>query len=149
MVYIGADHGGFLLKEEIKKWLGEENIAVEDLGANSLDPGDDYPDYADAVAKRVASDPETHKGIVLCRSGAGVAIVANKTNNIRAVQVGDEEGARRARTDDNANIIALAGDWTTPEQAKQLISVFLKTPFVAQEKYQRRINKIHAIENTT
>lgn len=147
MVYIGADHGGFLLKEELKKWLEGEKIPVNDVGANNLDPADDYPDFAHAVALNVSKDPGENKGIVLCRSGAGVAIVANKTVNIRAVQVGNVEEARHARRNDDANIIALAGEWTTFEQAKRLVEVFLSTPFSALEKDQRRINKILTIEH--
>ncbi|MBP9700089.1 RpiB/LacA/LacB family sugar-phosphate isomerase [Candidatus Woesebacteria bacterium] len=147
MIYIGADHGGFLLKEELKKWFDQEKIPFEDMGADNLDSTDDYPDFAHAVALSVSKNPDELKGIVICRSGAGVAIVANKTNNIRAVQVTSEEGAQHARSNDDANIIALAGDWTTIEEAKRLVQAFLNTPFGAQEKDQRRIQKILAIEN--
>ncbi len=148
MVYIGADHGGFLLKEELKKMLTTDGTVVEDMGATSLDPTDDYPDFAHAVALKVVANPENAKGIVICRSGGGVAIVANKTKRIRAVQVNSVEGAKHARSNDDANIIALAGDWLSIEQAKEIVTAFLQTSFLAQEKDQRRIDKILTIEDS-
>lgn len=148
MIYIGADHGGFLLKEELKKMLSEDGTDVEDMGATNLDPTDDYPDFAHAVALKVAANPKNTKGIVICRSGGGVAIVANKTKGIRAVQVDSVEGAKHARSNDDANIIALAGDWLSIEQAKEIVKAFMQASFLAQEKDQRRINKILTIENS-
>lgn len=145
-IYIGADHGGFSLKQEVQQWLQEGGHDVEDLGAHALDPDDDYPDYAFAVAKRVADDEES-VGILFCRSGSGMAIAANKIEDIRAVEVFDLTSAIHAKTNNDANVICLGADWMDPQETKLVIQNFLDTPFQSEERHVRRLKKIHDQED--
>lgn len=145
MVYLGADHGGFALKEKIKQWLDEWGVEYKDLGAHELDPGDDYPDYAIRVAKHVAQDPD-NRGILLCRSGGGMVIAANKIKGARAVEVFNERSAQHAREHNDANIMTLSGDWIEDEHASRALQVFLETEFSGEERHKRRLHKIQEIE---
>jgi len=150
-IYLGADHGGYELKEKIKGWMREwgqvnyETYEYEDLGAYELNPGDDYPDFAFAVAKAVAKDSESF-GILSCRSGAGVVMAANKVKGIRAGSAHNIESAQHLKAHNNANILAVSGDWLNDEQAKEIIKVFLDTKFEAG-RHQRRLAKIAQYEN--
>lgn len=140
-IYIGADHRGFALKEYIKNYLAAEGRAVEDCGDVVHDESDDYPDFAKLVAERVANEAGA-RGILLCGSGNGVAITANKTHGIRAAVAMTEEQARAARSDEDANIIAIAADYTEQDEAREIIEAFLSTPFLDAERHMRRIGKI-------
>ena len=140
-IYIGTDHRGFALKEYIKQYLAGEGHAVHDCGNSVHDEDDDYPDFAKAVAEGVASESDA-RGIVLCGSGNGVAITANKVRGIRAAVALTAEQTRMARSDEDANIIALAADYTNEEQAREIIEAFLSTPFLDEERHMRRIGKI-------
>ncbi len=140
-IYIGADHRGFALKEYIKQYLAGEGHVVHDCGNTAYDESDDYPDFAKQVAEGVAGELDA-RGIVLCGSGNGVAIVANKIRGIRAAVALTVEQARRARSDEDANIVALAADYTNEEQAREIIEAFLSTPFLGEERHMRRIGKI-------
>ncbi len=140
-IYIGADHRGFALKEYIENYLTAEGRAVVDCGAATHDESDDYPDFAKAVAERVASEAGA-KGILLCGSGNGVAITANKIRGIRAAVAMTEEQARAARSDEDANVIALAADHLMEDEARDIIEAFLSTPFLDAERHMRRIGKI-------
>ncbi|MCX8008572.1 MAG: RpiB/LacA/LacB family sugar-phosphate isomerase [Patescibacteria group bacterium] len=144
MIYLGADHGGFELKERIKEWLSTWGEQYEDCGAVTFDPNDDYPKYAFAVAEKVSW--ENRKGILVCRSSGGVVIAANKVQGIRAVACWDELSARHAREHNDANIIALAGDWINEDTAKKIVHVFLSTPFSNEDRHVRRINQITEYE---
>ncbi len=146
MLYIGSDHRGYDLKEEIKKYLDGLKMKYEDLGAPSLDPVDDYPDYAQKVATRVAQAPEEHRGILFCGSGVGVSIVANKFDGIRAALAWNEKVAKSSRIDDNANILSLPADDLPAEEAKKIVRLWLETPFAREERHYRRIKKIEEIE---
>lgn len=143
-VYIAADHRGFTLKENLKTFLIEKGYDVHDLGAEVYSADDDYPDFAAKVAHAVVEDPES-RGIVICGSGAGVSIAANKVSGARAVLAHDEQLARIARTDNDANIVALGGNMTSPEHAHDIVESFLTTPFVPEARYVRRIAKIDSI----
>src|SRR4030088_213544 len=103
-VYLGADHGGYKLKEEIKNWLKEWKFSFEDLGATKFDPEDDYPDFAWPVAVKVGSEDGV-LGILVCRSGQGECIVANKAKGARAALAWNEKEAEASRNDDDANIL--------------------------------------------
>jgi len=140
-VFIGADHRGYPLKEVLKTWVTELGHTVTDCGNTVLDPHDDYPDFAFAVAHEVAYVKE-YRGIVICGSGAGVSIAVNKIDGIRAVLGVTPEQVRDARSDDDVNVIALASDYLTEEQAKAVVKTFLDTPFDPQERFLRRIDKI-------
>ncbi|MBI4050229.1 MAG: RpiB/LacA/LacB family sugar-phosphate isomerase [Candidatus Doudnabacteria bacterium] len=146
MIYIGADHRGFKLKEAIKKWFGEQNINFEDLGAKELDPNDDYPIIAKAVAEKVIANVE-NRGILICGSGAGVCIVANKIKGIRAAEAWNPEIAKAARNDDNANVLCLSAGALSLEEVKSIARIFLDTSFGGAERYKRRLQQIEDIES--
>jgi len=145
MVYLGTDHGGYQLKEEIKAYLAQNNISAEDLGAHTLDPEDDYPDFIIPVAKKVTSDPAS-LGIIIGRSGNGEAIAANKVRGIRAALCLNEEMARKARQHNDANILSLGADYITQDEAKRIVRTFIETNFSNEDRHIRRIEKIKKIE---
>lgn len=144
-IYLGADHGGFELKQTLLTWLKEKKWEVVDCGANKLDEADDYPDYALAVAKEVARN-QYDRGILLCRSGAGMAIAANKIKGIRAVDAYDTKSARHAVEHNNANVISLAADWLGEDEVKRIVMVFLEANFTGESRHTRRLAKIAKIE---
>jgi len=147
-IYIGADHRGFQMKEQIKSWLATQNVQVEDMGNDRLDPQDDYVDFARPVAEKVSTATDTDtRGILVCGSGIGVSMTANKFSNIRCGLGFDEEQVEDGRNHDDINILALASDQTDFEKAKRLIAIFLHTPFAKDEKYRRRIEKIQQVEH--
>mgnify|MGYP001583453920 CR=1 FL=1 len=146
MIYIGADHRGYKLKEALKIYLKELNFEFEDLGALELIPDDDYPDYAALVAKKVAEDPENNRGILICGSGVGVDIVANKIKGVRSALLFNSEQARMSRNDDNINVLSLASDFISESLAKEIVKIWLETPFSGLERHARRVEKIKKIE---
>src|SRR3989338_7626212 len=117
MLYLGADHRGFGLKEAVKRYLTKQGGLFEDFGASDLMPGDDYVDYGLAVAKAVAADHAINKGILICGSGIGMSIVANKVRGIRAALVTELRQAEICRADNDANVLVLEADTTTPDRA--------------------------------
>lgn len=145
MIYLGADHRGFELKERIKKRLLDEGFAVTDLGNDHLDPNDDYVDFAHKVADAVANDP-INKGIILCGSGAGVDIVANKVDGVRSALVFDVLRAAQAREHEDANIISLPADTLDEETAFEIAKTFLTTEFTGEPRHIRRLEKLEEIE---
>lgn len=146
VIYIGADHQGFALKEELKPFLVDQLYEVEDVTPEFKD-GDDYPDVAKAVAKKVAYNLDNSKGIVICGSGAGVDIVANKFDKIRSVLGFSPDQVFDARNDDNVNVLALPAKFMDSDAAKKIIQVFLQTKFAdREERFRRRIVKILEIE---
>jgi RpiB/LacA/LacB family sugar-phosphate isomerase len=147
MLYIASDHGGFNLKEEIKQHLGEGSIIYEDLGPASFDAGDDYPDFAKLVTEKVSVNPENDLGILICRSGQGVNIVANKFKNIRATLVWNEKEAVASKRDDLSNVLSIPSDYVTSDEAKKVVDVWLATPMGTEDRHLRRVNKINEIEN--
>ena len=147
LIYIGADHRGFQLKESLKKILKEQNYEIIDVGNVEYNEADDYPDFARLVARAVSQDPANRRGIVICGSGIGVDMVANKFDGARSALVNNVEQAILSRKDDNANILALAADFINEESAEEILIAWLKEPFSGEEKYKRRIEKISEIEN--
>lgn len=147
MIYIGADHRGFELKELIYQRLKDEGAEVTDLGNHVLDRNDDYVDYASKVAEAVSQAPE-NKGIVLCGSGAGVDMVANKFDGIRSALVFDIQRAIQARAHEDANVASLPADTLDPELAYEIVKVFLATEFSGDERHVRRLEKMEEIEET-
>ncbi len=146
MIYLGADHGGFELKQQIITWLEEWKMPYEDLGAHKMDPADDYPDFAFSVAEKVAENPTEHKGVLACRSAAGVIIAANKVTGVLAVAVHNEESAKHSREHNDANVVGLSGDWMTAEDAKTILYTWLTTEFSGEERHARRLDKIRGKE---
>lgn len=145
-IILGADHGGFQIKENIKVWLEEQGHELIDVGADDLDPQDDYPVFAFAAAKEVAANKNA-VGVLFCRSGAGMTIAANKVKDIRAVEVFNVISVKHAKQHNNANMIALSADWLKLEEIKEIIQVFLSSEFTGEGRHQRRIDQIKNIEN--
>lgn len=145
MIYIGADHRGFELKNQLKEWLVGMGYRISDMGASDFNQEDDYPEYASRVAEQVSSNRD-NKGIVICGSGVGVDIVANKFDGIRSGLGIDKDQVRSARVDDDINILAIASDLIDFEQAKELVQVFLEAEYKAEERFERRLKEIKEIE---
>ena len=143
-IFLGADHNGFQLKERIKKYLKKLGIDFEDLGNTKFDPKDDYPDFAILVAKKVAKTKD--KGILICGSGAGICIAANKIRGIRAAQALTAFQAKTLREEDDINILCLDGWELKEKKAKEIVKNFLKTRFSQLPRHKRRIEKIKKIE---
>ena len=143
MIAIGSDHGGYKLKEEIKRYQDEKGIGYEDCGTNS-EERTDYPIYAEKVARKIVNK-ECDRGILLCRSGAGMAVVANKFKGIRAANIHEEEEAKFAKADDDINVITLGGDYLTVNQAICIIRNWLGTEFKGG-RYKERLDMIKEIE---
>ncbi|MEK7142344.1 MAG: RpiB/LacA/LacB family sugar-phosphate isomerase, partial [Patescibacteria group bacterium] len=142
MLYIGADHRGFKLKEDIKKYLTENGQIFEDMGNFTYDKNDDYTDFAKMVAQKVSDNPNENNGILICGSGVGVDITANKFKCVRSALADDVTTAKQSREHDDTNILSLPADEVTLELAKKIINIWLETPFSNGEKYKRRIDKI-------
>ncbi len=144
-VYLATDHAGFELKENIKKFLTEQKYDVEDLGAFSFEPGDDYPIYISKAAEAVEKNPDSF-AIIFGKSGAGEEIVANKFKSVRAVLGFSEENVRLSRQHNNANILSLGSQFESFEKAKELVGIFLNTEFSGEERHARRLEEIKDIE---
>ncbi|MBI4035162.1 MAG: RpiB/LacA/LacB family sugar-phosphate isomerase [Candidatus Chisholmbacteria bacterium] len=142
-IFLGADHRGFRLKEQLKNWLEAEGHEVVDMGNYKYDPEDDFPDFAVAVGERVVKGEGI--GILMCGSG-GMALAANKIKGVRAVEVWDEERGAHALSHDRVNVLALPADVVDVEMAKKIIKAGLATLPRTEEKYERRLKKIDAIE---
>lgn len=143
-VALGADHAGVHLKDAVRQQLEARGIEVHDLGTSD-DTSVDYPDYAAQVARAVTSG-EADRGILVCGTGIGMAIAANKFDGVRAAPVVDLESARLSREHNDANVLALGARVTDPALARQIVDTFLDTAF-AGGRHQRRIDKISAIEH--
>lgn len=146
MLYIGADHGGYKLKELLKHHLEKSRIPFRDLGARSLNPQDDYPPIAQKVARAVARGRRAG-GVLLCRSGVGVAIVANKVKGVRAVLAPDAWLATRAKRDEDANVLCLPAERLTAAQAWQIVRAWRAAPFRGAARDRRRLRQIQRIES--
>ena len=144
-VAVGADHGGYALKMELLPWLEELGYEVLNLGAHELDPDDDYPDYADAVAGAVASG-EARRGIVICRSGVGACIAANKVPGVRACLCHDNYSSHQGVEHDDMNVLCLGARVVGVEVAQELIEAFLHADFIDEGRFRRRLDKVLAVE---
>ncbi|UZE93735.1 MAG: ribose 5-phosphate isomerase B [Candidatus Pacearchaeota archaeon] len=144
-IFIGSDHTGFALKQEIKKFLASQGYLAEDIGSYKYNKTDDYPDYALKVCRAVLKAKTESKGILICGTGQGMSIAANKFPGIRAALCWNKETAVHASEHLNSNVLCL-GDISL-QLAKQLVVAWLETLFLSKEKrHIRRINKIKAIE---
>jgi ribose 5-phosphate isomerase B len=142
-VALGADHAGIGLKSEVKRLLEERGIPYTDFGTNSA-ASVDYPDYAVKVAQEVASGA-FDRGILLCGSGIGMAMAANKVPGVRAASVVDAESARLSREHNDANVLALGERLTSPADARRFVEIFLDTPF-AGGRHLPRVEKINGLD---
>ena len=143
-IYIGSDHAGFHLKEKIRKWLEHKHIPYLDVGNKRLDPKDDYPDFAIALARKVVADKSL--GILVCGSAQGMCIAANKIKGARAVIPYSLKEARLSKEHNNANVICLSGWFMHMHRAKRMIEIFLTTPFSQEARHVRRLAKIRRLE---
>jgi ribose 5-phosphate isomerase B len=142
-IALGADHAGVALKDDVKRLLEARGIGYTDFGTNSTDSVD-YPDYAATVAHAVVGGGYD-RGILVCGTGIGMSIAANKVHGIRAAPVVDEESARLMREHNDANILALGARVTPADAARRIVNLFLDTPF-AGGRHERRIAKITALD---
>ena len=158
MIYLGSDHGGFDLKEKIKKWLVAWGYAYEDLGNTVYEKEDNYPEFAFKVAEKVTEEEkkgksyptvwrERPKGVLCCRSAAGMIIAANKIVGARAAAAFDKRSATHCRQHNDVNILALSGDWLEEEQAKEILTIWLETEFSGEERHIRRLQQIEEFKN--
>ncbi len=146
LIYIGADHRGFNFKEQIKADLKERGYEVADMGAAMYNKDDDYPVFARSVGEKVSADPDASRGILVCGSGIGADIAANKFKRVRCGLALSADQAHAARHDDNINVLSISADFTGEEEVKNIVRVFLATPFGGDERYKRRLAQIAEIE---
>ena len=143
-VALGADHGGFALKNELVKLL-EKSYEILDVGSYTLDPQDDYPDFAIAVARAVASG-EAQRGVIICGSGVGACVAANKVPGIRAGLCHDTYSAHQGVEHDDMNVLCLGARIIGNELAAELGTAFLHASFSGEERHRRRLQKVLSIE---
>lgn len=144
MLYIAADHAGWQLKEDLKKYLADKGQEVVDLGNDVLDPDDDYSDFAKELAEKVVA--EGKEGILICGSGQGACLAANKVKGARAALAHDEFTARVAKEHLNTNILCLGGRVIDLDLAKKIVSNWLGAQFSGEARHERRLGKIKEIE---
>ncbi len=143
MIALGSDHGGYALKEEIKKYLTEKGIPFTDLGTHS-EESCDYPEFAEKVCRSVLSG-ESEKGILCCGTGIGMSMAANKIRGIRCALCSDGYSAEMTRRHNDANVLALGGRVIGPGLALEIVEIFLRTPFEGG-RHARRVGKVMALE---
>jgi len=146
-IFLGSDHAGFELKEKIKERLNQRKIKYKDLGPSVYDGRDDYPDYAFKVAKMVSKN-QSGRGILVCGTGAGMAIAANKVKGIRAVEAYDAHSARMSRLHNDSNILTIGARNVLPSKAIKIVDAWVNTSFSEEERHKRRIEKIKKFENS-
>ena len=156
MIYLGADHGGFKLKEKIKRWLDEWGFRWEDCGNTFYNQKDDYPEFAFKVAKKVTENElkkaypkpwrERSKGVLACRSAAGMVIASAKVKGARPVAAFGTVGAEHSRRHNDTNILALSGDFISDREVKKILKVWLETEFSGEERHKRRLKQIEEYE---
>ncbi len=144
-IFIGADHKGYELKEKIATWLFDLSYDFEDLGADHLDTTDDYTKFAADVASMVAKRPHS-KGVLLCGSGVGVEVVANKFDGIRAAIGKNVLQVKAGRRDDDMNILVIASDFTIEKEAKAMLIAFIETKYEENARREKRLEEIEKIE---
>ncbi|MDD5547686.1 MAG: RpiB/LacA/LacB family sugar-phosphate isomerase [Candidatus Pacebacteria bacterium] len=146
LFYIAADHRGFKLKESLKEYLKKGGYQVWDYGNEIYDENDDFPIFVKKVAEKISMDPQGSRGIVICGSGAGADIVANKFPKVRSVVAINAEQVASTRSDDDTNVLTFASNYIEEEEAKRILGVWMATPFSEEGKYKRRLGEIEIIE---
>ena len=145
-IAIGADHGGYSLKPNVTGQLEELGHHVQDVGAHSLDQSDDYPDYTLAVAELVANG-QADRGIVVCGSGVGASVAANKVRGVRASVCHDTYSAHQGVEHDDMNVLCLGARIVGVELARELVQTFVAASFSGEERHRRRLGKVLALES--
>lgn len=146
MIYLAADHRGFQLKEILKGFLTASGESVFDAGSFQYEAGDDYTDFAIAASEKMVSNLSESKGIFLCGSGVGMDVVAAKFKGLRPALIHDIATAIQSREHGDTNVLVLAADTLSEDTAKEIVLVWLKTPFSGEERHVRRIKKIQELE---
>ena len=143
-IYFGSDHGGFNLKQLLVHYFGvKRGLDMEDVGGKKLDPKDDYPQFAQLAASKLIGDNEPDsRAILVCRGGQGMAMAANRYKGIRAAVCWDENSAKKSREDNDSNVLCLPADILSVDEAKDIVHVWLRTPFSRASRHQRRIQEI-------
>ena len=143
-VFLGTDHAGYELKNQIKIYLRELGYEVNDEGAFEFDANDDYPDFVEIVAKQVASDPVNHRGVIFGASGQGEAMVANRLPKVRAAVYFHHnlDIIKMSRRHNDANVLSIGASYLSEDEAKEAIKVWLATEFSNEERHVRRLKKI-------
>lgn len=142
-IYIGADHNGFALKNSLSSYLQANGYDVSDEGGDTLDPKDDYPQFAARVVTAMkVSDDKQPRGILLCGSGQGICIAANRYKGIRASVCTDAEEVIAGRNDDDTNVLCLPARLLRTGEAERLVELWLKTPFAGAARFKRRIREL-------
>ncbi len=144
-IFIASDHGGFKVKEKLFTFLYKKKYSIADLGPHTLNPHDDYPDYAKKVAQKVAKEKNSF-GILLCRNGQGICMAANKIKGTRAVTGFSTKMIKSTRQDDDANILCLPSDYLTLREIKKIVTLWLETPFSNLARHKRRIAKVKKLQ---
>ncbi|PZC48680.1 MAG: ribose 5-phosphate isomerase B [Chloroflexi bacterium] len=144
-IALGADHGGLPLKQDLHPWLEAGGFTVLDVGAYEFNANDDYPDFAAAVARAVASG-EVSKGIIVCGSGVGASVAANKIAGVRAGVCHDTYSAHQGVEHDDVNVLCLGSRVVGIELAKELVSAFLSATFTREDRHMRRLQKVLDLE---
>jgi ribose 5-phosphate isomerase B len=144
-IAIGADHGGYPLKVEAIEWVRGWGQEVWDAGAHQYDAADDYPDFARAVAEAVAGG-RAERGIIICGSGVGASIVANKVRGVRAGLCHDTYSARQGVEHDDMNVLCLGARIIGPALAREVVAAFVEARFSGEERHARRLAKVRAME---
>ena len=145
-VAIGADHGGYALKDELKQFLQSLGHEMIDVGAHTLDPADDFPDFTKPLAESVASG-SADRGIMICGSGVGASVAANKVRGIRASVCHDTYSAHQGVEHDDMNVLCLGARIVGIELARELTGAFLSAEYVPEERFQRRLDKVLDMES--
>ena len=144
-IAIGADHGGYGLKSDLIQYLEEQGHEAFDVGAHSLDPADDYPDFAKGLAQHVAAR-KAERGIMVCGSGVGASVAANKVKGVRASVCHDTYSAHQGVEHDDMNVLCLGARIVGLELARELVAAFISARFTGEERHQRRLGKVKAME---
>lgn len=145
MIYIASDHGGYQLKKYLVRFLKVQlKQTVEDVGPLEYNENDDYPIFAQELAKKLAKDKDAI-GILICKTGHGMAMAANKIKGIRAILGYSIEGAEWGRNDENANVLCLASKFLSDEHACAIVKKFLTTDFSAEERHMRRLKEVEGL----
>ena len=142
-IYLGADHNGYKHKEQLELYLQAAGHDVVDLGGQTLQPSDDFPDYAAKVAQEVLSDAgHDARGVLLCGSGQGMCMAANRFKGIRASLCWNQGQARAARNDDDSNVLCLPSRELSNQEVQSITSIWLRTPFANADRYVRRLKQL-------
>lgn len=142
-IYLGADHGGYKVKEEVERWLVEKKFKVEDVGAEKFDEEDDFVDYAELVASEVSGDGSM--GILFCRNGFGMMIAANRVPGVRCGFGMNEKMVKAGRNDDDINCLAIPADYLKLDEVKKIVEAYLETKFSGEERFKRRLYKLEML----